>query len=74
MLQNLYEVPAGMVDQLHFHFIDQYGQKVKVLQIERDVVQQAVPDEESNSQIVDVETFWTFQALYKIERKLNYEN
>jgi hypothetical protein len=31
MLQKLYEVPAGMVDQLHFHFIDQYGQKVKLL-------------------------------------------
>jgi hypothetical protein len=74
VLQKLYEVPAGMVDQLHFHFNDQYGQKVKVLQIKRDVVQQALPDDEGNSQIVDVDTFWAFQSLYKIEMELIYEN
>jgi hypothetical protein len=74
MLQKLYEVPAGIVDQLRFHFIDQYRQKVKVLQIKRGVVQQAVPDDEGNSQIVDVDTFWSFQSLYKIEMELIYEN
>jgi hypothetical protein len=74
MLQKLYEVPAGMVDQLHFHFIDQYGQKLKVLQIKREVIPQAVPNEEGNSQMVDVDTFWAFQSLYKIEMELIYEN
>jgi hypothetical protein len=74
MLQKLYEVPSGMVDQLHFHFIDQYEQKVKVLQVKREVVQTAVSNEEGNSQIVDVDTFWAFQSLYKIEMKSIYEN
>jgi hypothetical protein len=75
MLQKLYEVPSGMVvAQLHFHFIYQYGQKVKILQVKREVVQTAVQNKEGDTQIVDLDTFLAFESSYKIEMELIYEN
>jgi hypothetical protein len=53
---------------IHFYFIDQYGQRVKILKIDREKYD--VIAEDSGIVRSREERFFSFQALYKIEMEL----
>jgi hypothetical protein len=69
MMQKSFEISNEVANnEIHFYFIDQYGQRVKILKIDREEYEDIDP----NTQIVrgTDERFFSFQALYKIEMEL----
>jgi hypothetical protein len=69
MKQKVFEISNKAAhNEIHFYFIDQYGQRVKILKIDREDHQ----DIDLSTFIVSgrEERFFSFQALYKIEMEL----
>jgi hypothetical protein len=68
-MQKSFEISNEVANnEIHFYFIDQYGQRVKILKIDREEYEDIDP----NTQILrgTDERFFSFQALYKIEMEL----
>jgi hypothetical protein len=66
MMQKSFETSNEVANnEIHFYFINQYGQRVKILKIDR----KQHEDIARNTQIVKgiQKRFFSFQALYKIE-------
>jgi hypothetical protein len=66
MMQKSFEISNEVGNnEIHFYFIDQYGQRVKILKIDREEYEDIDP----NTLIVRgiEKRFFSFQALYKIE-------
>jgi hypothetical protein len=69
MMQKSFEISNEVANnEIHFYFIDQYGQRVKILKIDREEYE----DIDSNTSTVRgmEERFFSFQALHKIEMEL----
>jgi hypothetical protein len=69
MMQKSFEVYNEVVNnEIHFYFIEQYDQRVKILKIDREEYDDINP----NIGVVKSreERFFSFQALYKIEMEL----
>jgi hypothetical protein len=69
MMQKSFEISNEVANnEIHFYFIDQYGQRVKILKIDREEYEDIDP----NTFVVRgiEERFFSFQVLYKIEMEL----
>jgi hypothetical protein len=64
--QKIYCIP-DTVTELKFYFLDQYGRKIKILNIEHSIVEN---DDGSTASVVETKVFKSFQTLYKIEMEL----
>jgi hypothetical protein len=69
IMQKSFEISNEVANnEIHFYFIDQYGQRVKILKIDREEYENIAPDTGIVKGIQ--ERFFSFQALYKIEMDL----
>jgi hypothetical protein len=69
MMQKAFEIiNKACHNEIHFYFIDQYGQRVKILKIDREEYDDIHPNTSLNRGID--ERFFSFQSLYKIEMEL----
>jgi hypothetical protein len=69
MMQKSFEISNEVANnEIHFYFIDQYGQRVKILKIDREEYNDIDPNTGVDKGID--ERFFSFQALYKIEMEL----
>jgi hypothetical protein len=69
MMQKSFEITNEVANnEINFYFINKYGQRVKILKIDRELYQDIVP----NTGVFrgTDERFFSFQALYKIEMEL----
>jgi hypothetical protein len=69
MMQKSFEISNEVANnEIHFYFVDQYGQRVKILKIDREKYD--VIAEDTGIVRSREERFFSFQALYKIEMEL----
>jgi hypothetical protein len=69
MKQKSFEISIEVANnEIHFYFIDQYGQRVKILKIDREEYDDIDSNTSFNRGLE--ERFFSFQSLYKIEMEL----